>query len=72
MLVFIGADPTNRLVEITAFDSALTRVTGKCHGKTSDRKGPTIRGITFTQYAYRAIEIEGTEPEGLSNESKCR
>ena len=29
-----------------------------------------IRGITFTQYAYRAIEIEGTEPEGLSNESK--
>ncbi len=68
--VFIGVDPTNRLVEITAFDSALTRTKESCHGKTSDRKGPTIRGITFTQYAYRAIEIEGTEPEGLSNESK--
>jgi hypothetical protein len=68
--VFISTDPTNRLVEITAFDSALTRTTGKCHGKTSDRKGPVIRGITFTQYAYRAIEIEGTEPEGLSDESK--
>jgi parallel beta-helix repeat protein len=68
--VFIGADPTNKLVEITAFDSGLTRVKGSCHGKTSDRKGPTIRGITFTQYAYRAIEIEGTEPQGLSNESK--
>ncbi|MGD0572689.1 MAG: right-handed parallel beta-helix repeat-containing protein [Sedimentisphaerales bacterium] len=68
--VFIGIDPTNRLVEITAFDSALTRTKGSCHSKTSDRKGPTIRGIMFTQYAYRAIEIEGTEPEGLSSESK--
>jgi hypothetical protein len=68
--VFISTDPTNRLVEITAFDSALTRTTGKCHGKNPDKKGPTILGITFTQYAYRAIEIEGTEPEGLSNESK--
>ena len=68
--VFIGVDPTNRLVEITALDIALTRTKGSCHGKTSDRKGPTIRGITFTQYAYRAIEIEGTEPEGLSDESK--
>ena len=29
------------------------------HGKTSDRKGPVIRGITFTQYAYRALEVEG-------------
>jgi len=68
-LVFIGTDPTDRLVEITAFNGALTRITGNCHGKTSDRKGPVIRGITFTQYAYRAIEIEGTNPEGLSDES---
>jgi len=68
--VLIGIDPANHLVEITAFDVALLRVTGECHGKTSDHKGPVIRGITFTQYAYRAIEIEGTEPEGLSDESK--
>jgi len=67
-LVFIGTDPTNRLVEITAFNVALHRITGECHGKTSDRKGPVIRGITFTQYAYRAIEIDGTDPEGLSDE----
>jgi hypothetical protein len=57
--VFIGVDPAKRLVEITAFDSALVRTTAPCHGKTSDRKGPLIRGITFTQYAYRAIEVEG-------------
>ena len=34
------------------------------HGKQSDRKGPVIRGITFTQYAYRALEVEGVEPDG--------
>lgn len=68
--VFIGVNPTDKLVEITAFDCALTRTQGSCHGKDSDKKGPVIRGITFTQYAFRAIEIEGTSPEGLSDESK--
>lgn len=65
--IYIGTDPTRRLVEITAFDSALVRTTADVHGKTSDHKGPTIRGLTFTQYAYRALEIEGREPEGLAD-----
>jgi hypothetical protein len=69
-VVYIGTDPNNRLVEITAFNGGLTRTTKECHGKSSDHKGPVIRGITFTQYAHRAIEVEGTDPEGLSNESK--
>jgi hypothetical protein len=60
--VYIGTDPTNRLVEITAHDSALVRTSGPAHGKTSDRKGPAIRGLTFTQYAYRALDIEGKKP----------
>jgi len=68
-LVYIGVDPTDRLVEITAYDVAIHRITGECHGRVSDRKGPVIRGITFTQYAFRAIEIDGTNPEGLSPES---
>lgn len=68
--VYIGIDPDDRLVEITAFDSALIRTTGDCHGKSSDGKGPVIRGITFTQYAFRAFEIEGKDPEGLSDESE--
>jgi len=68
--VFLGINPTDHLVEITAFNDALTRVKGNCHGKTSDGKGPVIRGITFTQYAFRALEIEGTDPEGLSAESE--
>ena len=38
--VYIGVDPKDRLVEITAFDSALVRTSGPCHGKASDKKGP--------------------------------
>jgi len=67
--VYIGTDPKDKLVEITAFNTAILRTTGKCHGKISDKKGPIIRGITFTQYAKRAIFIEGTFPRGLSDES---
>jgi len=67
--VYIAVDPTNRLVEITAFDSALVRTTGQVHGKASDGKGPVIKGLTFTQYAFRAIEVEGTEPEGPADPS---
>jgi parallel beta-helix repeat protein len=65
--IYIGISPTNHLIEVTAFDSALVRTTGDVHGKSSDHKGPVIRGITFTQYAYRALEVEGKEPEGLAD-----
>jgi parallel beta-helix repeat protein len=78
--VYIGVDPTNKLVEITAHDSALVRTSSPVHGKTNDHKGDVIRGITFTQYAYRALEVEGKkhftvndeptdEPVGLSDPS---
>ena len=60
--ITIGTDPAGRTVEITAHDSALVRTIRDAHGKVSDRRGPVIRGITFTQYAYRALEVEGTEP----------
>ncbi len=76
--VYIGADPAHRMVEITAWDSALVRTAAPAHGKLSDGKGPVIRGIDFTQYAYRALEIEGkkhftsaeeptNEPVGISD-----
>jgi hypothetical protein len=68
--VYIGVDPKDRLVEITAYDVAILRTTKDVRGVPSDRKGYTLRGITLTQYAYRALEIEGTEPEGISPESK--
>jgi hypothetical protein len=66
--VYIGVDPKDRLIEITAFDSALIRIAGECHGKTSDRKGPLIRGITFTQYAFRALEVAGKTGPASPNE----
>jgi parallel beta-helix repeat protein len=69
-MVYIGSNPANRLVEITAFNAALIRTTKDIHGKKSDKIGPVIRGITFTQYAYRAIEVEGYAPEGIADESK--
>jgi parallel beta-helix repeat protein len=68
--VYIGVDPTNKLVEITAFDAAIIRTTKDVHGKSSDKIGFTVRGITISQYAYRAIEIEGNDPEGISPESE--
>ena len=78
--VYLGADPTGKTVEITAHDSALVRTSRAVHGKENDRKGPVIRGITFTQYAYRALEVEGKkqftaqdeptdEPLGLADPS---
>jgi parallel beta-helix repeat protein len=57
--VYIRIDPTGKLVEITAHDSALVCTPKEVHGKKADNKGPAIRGITFTQYAYRALEVEG-------------
>jgi hypothetical protein len=78
--VYIGIDPAGHQIEITAFDSALVRTSLPVHDKTNDHKGPTIRGITFTQYAYRALEVEGKkqftsadeptdEPVGLADPS---
>jgi hypothetical protein len=69
-LVYIGTDPASRLVEITAFNVALHRITDDYHGIRNDHLGPVIKGITFTQYAYRAIEVDGVEPTGISVESE--
>jgi len=66
--VYIGVDPAKRLVEITAYGSAIVRTASDVHGKTNDRKGPVIRGITFTQYAWRGIEIEGKKSFGPTDE----
>lgn len=66
--VYIGVNPAGRLVEITAHDVALHRPSRPVHGKASDRKGFTLRGVTLTQYAYRAIDIEGKKPATLVSE----
>ncbi|MFG6487680.1 right-handed parallel beta-helix repeat-containing protein [Roseateles sp. BYS78W] len=60
--VYIGVNPAGRTVEITAHDVALHRPSRAVNGRPSDRKGFTLRGVTLTQYAYRAIDIEGKKP----------
>jgi parallel beta-helix repeat protein len=67
--VYIGSNPTNHLVEITAFKYGMHRLTKDILGKANDKKGPTVRGITFTQYAYCAFEIDGYEPQALADPS---
>lgn len=69
-MVYIGSDPTDKLIEITAFNVGLLRTINDVHGKTSDKIGPTIRGITFTQYAYRAIDVMGYYPTKLEKDSE--
>jgi parallel beta-helix repeat protein len=69
-LVYIGVDPEDKEVEITAFNVCINRVTNEVHGKQSDKKGYTLRGVTLTQYAYRALEIQGKDPNGVSPESE--
>lgn len=68
--VYLSIDPRGHEVEITAFNVGLLRRNGDVNGKKSDGRGPVVRGITFTQYAYRAIEIMGDYPQGLSPESE--
>jgi len=67
--VYIGTDPTNHLVEITAFKWGIHRLKTEVHGMTADHKGPVIKGIVLTQYAYCALEIDGYEPEALADPS---
>lgn len=66
--IYLKTDPSGHEVEITAFDRGLIRTIKDVHGKTSDKKGPVIKGITFTQYATHTLDIEGYYPQKLSNE----
>ena len=69
-LVYIGIDPTDKLVEITAFNVAIHRTYKDYKGIPSDGIGPVILGIAFTQYADTAILIDGTYPEGVMDEAE--
>ena len=68
--IYIGADPSGKLIEITAFRKAIVRTTEDVHGKTSDGKGPVINGLTITQYPDTMVHIDGYYPQGISSESE--
>ncbi|MBN1997303.1 right-handed parallel beta-helix repeat-containing protein [candidate division KSB1 bacterium] len=67
--IYLKIDPRGHEVEITTFDRGLVRTTKDVFGKTSDKKGPVIKGITLTQYATHTLEVEGYYPEKLSSEA---
>lgn len=67
--VYLGADPKGRQVEITAFNQGLIVTGDVVNGKAPDHRGPTIRGLTFTRYAYHALDVEGDFPEGIASEA---
>ena len=68
--VYLSIDPSEHLVEISAFNIGLLRTTGEIHNKISDGRGPIIRGITFTQYASRGIDVQGYYPTKLEKDSE--
>lgn len=68
--IYIGTNPSKRLIEITAFRKAIFRTTGDCNGKKSDGIGPIIRGLTITQYPDTMVHIDGYYPQGISPEDK--
>ncbi len=68
--VYIGANPAGRLVEITAYRKAIFRTVADVHGKQSDGRGPTIRGLTITQYPDTMVHIDGYYPQGVSPEAE--
>lgn len=67
--VYIGTNPNNRLIEITAYENGIRRVVRDVHGKSNDRQGLTLRGVTLTQYALAALQIDGHEPQGPADPS---
>ncbi|MBN1925745.1 MAG: right-handed parallel beta-helix repeat-containing protein [Prolixibacteraceae bacterium] len=68
--IYIGIDPTGKLVEITAFRKAIMRTIADVHGKKSDGRGPVIKGLTITQYPDTMVHIDGYYPQGISPESE--
>jgi parallel beta-helix repeat protein len=67
--VYLGTDPATHLIEITAYNRGLQRVTGEINGKASDKKGFVLKGVKMIHYAYCALEIDGYEPQGIADPS---
>ena len=58
--IYIGTNPTGRFIEITAFRKALHRTLKPVNGKKPDKRGPSVHGITITQYPDTMVHIGGT------------
>ncbi len=68
--IYLSIDPSDKLIEITAFSMALHRVYYDVNGMKADNVGPKIRGIDFTQFADSTIFIECVDPVGVKKEAE--
>lgn len=68
--IYIGIDPSDKLVEITAFRKAIFRTIADVNGKPSDGRGPVLRGLEITQYPDTMVHIDGYYPQGISSEDQ--
>jgi hypothetical protein len=55
--IYIGVDPTDKFIEITAFRKAIVRPNAEVRGKKPDKYGPIIRGLEITQYPDTMVHI---------------
>jgi len=67
--VYLSSDPTGKEIEITAFNQGLVVTSQEVHGKKADKQGPTIRGISFSQYAFHILEVDGYFPNEKAAEA---
>jgi hypothetical protein len=56
--IYIGVDPSNKFIEITAFRKAIVRPNAEVRGKKPDKYGPIIRGLEITQYPDNMVYME--------------
>ncbi len=68
--IYLAADPSGKTVEITAFRKAIHRVVTDVHGKSSDGRGPVIKGLLVTMYPDTMVHIDGYYPQGVSAEEE--
>lgn len=61
--IYLAADPSGKTVEITAFRKAIHRVVTDVHGKSSDGRGPVIKGLLVTMYPDTMVHIDGYYPQ---------
>jgi hypothetical protein len=55
--IYIGVDPSDKFIEITAFRKAIIRPNAEVRGKKPDKYGPIIRGLEITQYPDTMVHI---------------
>ena len=68
--VFIGTEPARKLVEITAFDSAIMRTKGNCTGNHRIKKGRRFAESFLPSTPTAQLKLKGKSRKACHRESK--